>query len=39
VPHEATAAPDGAVVIDVFAPVRQEWEALEPADEREPRWP
>ena len=37
--HEATAGPDGAVVIDVFAPVRQEWEALEPADEREPRWP
>ena len=39
VEHEATAGPDGAVVIDVFAPVRQEWEALEPADEREPRWP
>ena len=39
VPHEATAGPDGAVVIDVFAPVREDWAALEPAERREPRWP
>ena len=39
VPHEATAGPEGAVVIDVFAPVREDWVALEPADPREPRWP
>ena len=39
VPHEATAGPDGAVLIDVFAPVREDWVALEPADPREPRWP
>jgi quercetin dioxygenase-like cupin family protein len=38
VPHEATAGPEGAVVIDVFAPVREDWESL-PAEEREPRWP
>jgi quercetin dioxygenase-like cupin family protein len=38
-PHEATAGPDGAVVIDVFAPVREDWEALEPAPARAPRWP
>ena len=39
VPHEATAGPEGAVVIDVFAPVRGDWVALEPAEPREPRWP
>ena len=37
--HEATAGPDGAVVIDVFAPVREDWVALDPGDSREPRWP
>ncbi len=36
--HEATAGPDGAVVIDVFAPVREDWRAL-PTEERAPRWP
>jgi quercetin dioxygenase-like cupin family protein len=39
VPHAATAGPEGAVVIDVFAPVRQDWVSLEPAGQREPRWP
>jgi unsaturated pyranuronate lyase len=39
VPHEATAGPDGAVVIDVFAPPRGDWGALEPGDPRKPRWP
>ncbi len=38
-PHEATAGPDGAVVIDVFAPVREDWEALDAAPARPPRWP
>jgi quercetin dioxygenase-like cupin family protein len=38
VPHEATAGPEGAVVIDVFAPVREDWESL-PAEDRAPRWP
>ena len=37
--HEATAGPEGTVLIDVFAPVREDWVALEPADPREPRWP
>ena len=37
--HEATAGPEGTVLIDVFAPVREDWIALEPADPREPRWP
>jgi quercetin dioxygenase-like cupin family protein len=39
VPHEVTAGPAGAVVIDVFAPVRADWEELEKAEPREPRWP
>ncbi len=36
--HQATAGPDGAIVIDVFAPVREDWRAL-PTEERAPRWP
>ena len=39
VPHEVTAGPEGAVVIDVFAPVRADWDELEAAAAREPRWP
>ena len=39
VPHEATAGPEGAVVIDVFAPPRADWNALEPGEARKPRWP
>jgi quercetin dioxygenase-like cupin family protein len=37
--HQATAGPEGAVVIDVFAPVREDWESLDATDERIPRWP
>ncbi len=39
VPHEATAGPEGAVVIDVFAPPRADWSQFEPQAPREPRWP
>ena len=38
-PHEATAGPEGAVVIDVFGPPRDDWQALEPVEGRRPRWP
>ena len=38
-PHEVTAGPDGAVVLDVFAPTRDDWAALEPGAPRPPRWP
>jgi unsaturated pyranuronate lyase len=38
-PHEVTAGPDGAVVIDIFAPVREDWAALEAQEPRAPRWP
>ena len=37
-PHEVQTGPEGAVVVDVFAPVREEWKALEEV-ERPPRWP
>jgi quercetin dioxygenase-like cupin family protein len=39
VPHEVTAGTDGAVVIDVFAPAREDWGALERTELRAPRWP
>lgn len=39
VPHEVTAGPAGAVVIDVFAPVREDWAGLEQVEPRMPRWP
>ena len=39
VPHEAWAGPDGAVVMDVFAPIRADWDAFEPQDPSAPRWP
>ena len=38
-PHEVRAGPDGAVVIDVFAPPRDDWSAFEPQPPRAPRWP
>lgn len=39
VPHEATAGPDGAVVIDVFSPLRDDWKTIEAQPPRPPRWP
>ncbi len=37
--HEAVAGPDGAVVIDVFAPIRDDWRGLESLEPRSPLWP
>ena len=39
VPHEVHAGAEGAVVIDVFAPPRDDWQALERVEPRPPRWP
>jgi quercetin dioxygenase-like cupin family protein len=39
VPHEAVAGPSGAVVIDVFAPVRADWHRHVPQAPRPPLWP
>jgi quercetin dioxygenase-like cupin family protein len=38
-PHEATAGPEGTVVIDVFAPPRDDFRRLTPLEHRPPRWP
>ena len=37
--HSATAGPDGASVIDVFAPTRDDWRELEQQEPRPGRWP
>jgi quercetin dioxygenase-like cupin family protein len=39
VPHSVVAGPDGAVAVEVFAPVRSEWAALPPAEPGPGRWP
>jgi quercetin dioxygenase-like cupin family protein len=39
VPHDAVAGPDGATVVDVFAPPREDWKKLERGDPTSPRWP
>lgn len=40
VPHDAKAGPEGATVVDVFVPVRADWEKLPRADASpSPRWP
>src|SRR4051812_18574383 len=38
-PHSASAGAEGAVVIDVFSPVRADWEATDRPEPRKPRWP
>lgn len=38
-PHEATAGPEGAVVIDVFSPIRADWRRFSPVPPRTPVWP
>jgi quercetin dioxygenase-like cupin family protein len=38
-PHEVHTGPEGAVVIDVFAPARADWRAVERDEPRPPRWP
>lgn len=37
-PHQATAGPEGATVIDVFTPVRSDWDSI-PMSSTKPRWP
>jgi quercetin dioxygenase-like cupin family protein len=39
VPHEVHVGSEGAVVIDVFAPVRADWQALERLAAEPPLWP
>ncbi|MHB8643548.1 MAG: cupin domain-containing protein [Gaiellaceae bacterium] len=39
VPHDVQVGPEGAVVIDAFAPGRADWAERDPSAERQPRWP
>ena len=39
VPHAGRAGADGATVIDVFSPPREDWRALEELPPRAPSWP
>ncbi|WP_433337484.1 cupin domain-containing protein [Spirillospora sp. CA-294931] len=39
VPHEARAGAEGAVVVEVFSPVRDDWRELERAPRTPPLWP
>lgn len=39
VPHSAVAGPEGAVVIDVFSPIREDWDELPTQPTDAPRWP
>jgi len=39
VPHSARAGASGAVVLDVFSPPREDWQAMETGEPRSPRWP
>ena len=39
VPHEATAGPHGAVVVEVFSPIRSDWKELPSAPDADLRWP
>ena len=38
-PHRAEAGPDGASVLDVFAPPRSEWQEAEAGEAGPGRWP
>jgi unsaturated pyranuronate lyase len=37
--HGAVAGPDGAIVVDIFSPVRADWDALPRSMPRSARWP
>jgi quercetin dioxygenase-like cupin family protein len=39
VPHDAKAGPEGATVVDVFIPVRSDWEKLPREEPSPPDWP
>jgi quercetin dioxygenase-like cupin family protein len=39
VPHSVVGGPEGAVMVEVFAPVRDDWDALETHEPGPGRWP
>ena len=38
-PHFLRAGHEGAVVLDVFVPTRNDWKSLDALEPRQPRWP
>jgi quercetin dioxygenase-like cupin family protein len=38
-PHDVVAGPEGAVVIDVFSPIRSDWDEKTVLGTTTPRWP
>lgn len=38
-PHDVVAGPEGAVVIDVFSPIRSDWDEKTVVGTPTPRWP
>jgi quercetin dioxygenase-like cupin family protein len=39
VPHDVVVGAEGAVAVEVFAPGRRDWDAIERDEPRPPRWP
>ncbi len=39
VPHDAVTGPEGCTAVDVFAPIREDWEKLSRLDPSPGRWP
>ena len=39
VPHSVEVGPDGAVLVEVFAPARDDWRSIEKQQPRPGRWP
>lgn len=39
VPHSVDVGPDGAVVVEAFAPAREDWHAIDEQPPRRSRWP
>jgi quercetin dioxygenase-like cupin family protein len=39
VPHSARTGPDGATVVDIFAPIRADWEKAPRLEPSRGRWP
>jgi quercetin dioxygenase-like cupin family protein len=39
VPHSVTVGPEGALIVEVFSPIRDDWDALEREEPRPGRWP
>jgi quercetin dioxygenase-like cupin family protein len=39
VPHSVVVGPEGALIVEVFSPIRDDWQAIEQEPPRPGRWP